>query len=259
MPSVGLGVYLSKDGQEVINAIHWALDYGYRHIDTAMIYRNEEGVGDALKSATTPRDQVFLTTKIWNTDIREGKTTQALDDSLRRLKTDYVDLILLHWPVVGSAAAWAELETALQAGKARAIGVSNFMPEDLTGLLAGAAIVPAVNQIEFHPYLNQDDVLAACASHDITITAWSPLMQGKFKSEPLFDELAARYGKSPAQVILRWDLQRGVTTIPKSVNQGRIQENFDLFDFELSATDLARIDGLNKEERIGPDPRNFDF
>ncbi len=133
------------------------------------------------------------------------------------------------------------------------------MPEDLTGLLAGAAIVPAVNQIEFHPYLNQDDVLAACASHDITITAWSPLMQGKFKSEPLFDELAARYGKSPAQVILRWDLQRGVTTIPKSVNQGRIQENFDLFDFELSATDLARIDGLNKEERIGPDPRNFDF
>ncbi|MEM9835498.1 MAG: aldo/keto reductase [Bacteroidota bacterium] len=259
MPVLGLGVYLSKDGQEVINAIHWALDAGYRHIDTAKIYKNEEGVGQAIQSAAVPREDIFLTTKIWNDDIRAGNTQQALETSLRKLDTDYVDLLLLHWPVDGSAAAWEVLERAKEKGQVKSIGVSNFMPEHLDDLLHGASTVPAVNQIEYHPYNQQRDVLAACAAKDIVVTAWSPLMQGKFKEVPLLEEIGRRYGKSAVQVLLRWDLQTGVTTIPKSVNQQRIKANFDIFDFELSAAEVTQITALERGERVGPDPRDFSF
>lgn len=259
MPSVGLGVWQSKDGQEVINAIHSALDVGYRHVDTAMIYRNETGVGQALNTASVARQDIFLTTKIWNTDMRAGRTTEALDESLSRLATDYVDLLLLHWPVAGYEAAWEALERALEAGKTRAIGLSNFMPEHLKDILRVGSTTPAVNQIEFHPYGQQRDVLEACAEHDITITAWSPLMQGNFKTEPLFATIGDRYGKTAAQVLLRWDLQRNTITIPKSVNPDRIQQNFAVFDFTLSAEEMAAIDALERGKRFGPDPRNFDF
>lgn len=259
MPQLGLGVWQAKDGEEVKNAIHWALDTGYRHIDTARIYKNEEGVGAAIASASTPRDQIFLTTKVWNDDIRAGRAAAAIDESLTRLRTDYVDLLLLHWPVKGSPAAWRDLEAAQRAGKCRAIGLSNFMPEQMDEILSVAEITPAINQIEYHPYLTQQDAAAACAAHGILLTAWSPLMQGHFKDEALFTEIGEKHGKSAAQVVLRWGLQRGVIVIPKSTNQGRIQQNFDLFDFELNTEEMDQINALEKGHRFGPDPRNFDF
>lgn len=259
MPSLGLGVWQSGNGTEVINAIHWALDAGYRHVDTASIYKNEEATGKALATASTPRDQVWLTTKIWNDDIRQGRTTDALEESLKRLQTDYVDLLLLHWPVDGYEKAWGELESALESGKARAIGLSNFMPEHLDDILRVGDTVPAVNQIEYHPYLVQADTISACDEHDIAITAWSPLMQGNFKDEPLFAEIGEHYDKTAAQVILRWCLQNDVIAIPKSTNEGRIRENGDVFDFELSEDHLVAIDELERGHRFGPDPRNFDF
>lgn len=259
MPQLGLGVWKSDNGSEVINAIHWALDAGYRHVDTARIYKNEEGVGKALSTATLPREQVFLTTKIWNDDIRAGRSTQALEESLDRLQTDYVDLLLLHWPVKGYEKAWQDLEAAQRDGKVKSIGLSNFMPEHLADIMKIADVAPAVNQIEYHPYLQQQDVAEACARHDIVLTAWSPLMQGHFLDEPLFQELADRHGKTPAQILLRWDVQRGVVTIPKSTNKGRIRENFAVWDFELSAAEMNDINALEKSHRFGPDPRDFDF
>lgn len=259
IPVLGLGVWQSENGKETIDAIHWAFDAGYRHIDTAKVYKNEEAVGKAIQSADLPRDQVWLTTKIWNDDIRQGRTTAALEESLRRLKTDYADLILLHWPVEGSAAAWQELERAVQAGKVRSIGLSNFMEDDLESILQAGDTVPAVNQIEYHPYLVQADAISASDEHDIAITAWSPLMQGKFLEEPLFGKIGKRYGKTAAQVVLRWCLQNDIIVIPKSVHQGRINENGRLFDFELSEEDMVAIDQLERGGRLGPDPHDFDF
>lgn len=259
MPQLGLGVWQSDNGEETINAIHWALEAGYRHVDTAKIYKNEEAVGQALKTAPVPREDVWLTTKIWNDDIRAGRTTQALEESLNRLDTDYVDLMLLHWPVEGYEAAWRELERALADGKARAIGLSNFMPEHLNDILERGEIVPAVNQIEYHPYLVQADTISLCDVHDIAITAWSPLMQGHFKDEPLFAEIGEAHGKTAAQVVLRWSLQNDIIIIPKSTHRGRIQENGNVFDFELSEEEMVTIDELERGKRFGPDPRNFDF
>lgn len=259
MPQLGLGVWQADNGEEAINAIHWALDAGYRHVDTASIYKNEEAVGKALKTAAVPRTDVWLTTKIWNDDIRAGRTTEALEEALKRLDTDYLDLLLLHWPVDGYMAAWKELEAALSAGKVRTIGLSNYLPEQLNDILEQGEIVPAINQIEYHPYLVQADIISACDAHNIAITAWSPLMQGKFKEEPLFAEIAAEYGKTPAQVVLRWCLQNDIIIIPKSTNQGRIQQNADLFDFELSEPHMIAIDELERGHHFGPDPRNFDF
>ena len=259
MPQVGLGVWQSKDGDE-IKAVEWALQEGYRHIDTAAIYKNEEGVGEGLKNAGLSREDVFITTKLWNTDIRERNARQALETSLKKLQLDYVDLYLLHWHVDGGQEAWKELEKFQQEGLVKSIGVSNYMPEHLEPLIAYSDVVPAVNQIEFHPYNQQKDVLEFCAKHNITITAWSPLMQGNFKDEPILADIAKNHGKTAAQVLLRWDLQRGVITIPKSVNHSRIKQNFGLFDFELSTAEIQLIDGLAKPEgRFGPDPRNFDF
>ena len=259
MPSLGLGVWQSDNGQETINAMHWAFEAGYRHIDTARIYNNEEAVGKGIATASLPRDQVWLTTKIWNDDIRQGRTTAALEESLERLQTDYVDLLLLHWPVDGSTRAWQELEQALSAGKVRSIGLSNFMANDLEDILRAGDVVPAVNQIEYHPYLVQSGAIAACDVHDIIITAWSPLMQGKFLQEPTFAEIGEGYGKTAAQVVLRWCLQNDAIVIPKSVHKKRIIENGELFDFELTEEDMQRIDRLERGHRFGPDPHDFDF
>jgi diketogulonate reductase-like aldo/keto reductase len=259
IPQLGLGVWQADNGEETINAIHWALDAGYRHIDTASIYKNEAAVGQALKTASVPRKDVWLTTKIWNDDVRAGRTTAALDEALTRLQTDYVDLLLIHWPVNGYLAAWKALEQALAAGKVRAIGVSNFMETHLEDIVEHGEILPAVNQIEYHPYLVQADAISFCDMHDIAITAWSPLMQGHFKEEPLFAEIAKAYGKTPAQLVLRWCLQNDVIVIPKSTNKGRIAQNADLFDFELSEAHMIAIDELERNHRFGPDPLNFDF
>ena len=259
MPQVGLGVYQSGNGKEAIDALHWALEAGYRHIDTAMIYKNEEAVGKALRQTDVPREAIWLTTKIWNEDIRKGRTPAALEESLERLQQDYVDLLLLHWPVDGYEKAWADLEVALASGKVRSIGLSNFMPEHLDRVLAAGSTVPAVNQIEYHPYLTQAEAISASDEHNIAITAWSPLMQGKFLDEPLFAEVARRYDKTAAQVVLRWCLQNDAIVIPKSTNKGRIEENFDLFDFELEEKDMVAIDELERGQRLGPDPYDFDF
>lgn len=263
IPALGLGVYKAKDGQEVQQAIQWALAAGYRSIDTAAVYGNEAGVGDAIRESQSTqqidRSEIFLTTKIWNSDLREDNVEQAFEDSLRRLQQDYVDLLLIHWPVAGKFnAAWKHFERFYEQGRAKAIGVSNFMPEHLASLLAEARIKPMLNQIEFHPYLQQRATVDLCRREGILVEAWSPLMQGNL-DDAVLSQIAQQHGKSNAQVILRWNIQKDIVTIPKSTNQGRIQENIDVFDFELSPEEMASIDALNRDQRIGPDPYTFSF
>ena len=259
IPILGLGVWKAEDGNEVKNAVTWALEAGYRSIDTAAIYGNEEGVGAALNASAVKRSDVFLTTKIWNEDLRNDNVEQAFEASLKRLNQDYVDLLLIHWPVSGQYKnAWKHFERFYEQGRAKAIGVSNFMPEHLEDLLDSAIIKPMLNQIEFHPYLQQKPTVDLCRKAGILVEAWSPLMQGSM-DDPVLSSLAKKHGKSNAQIILRWDIQKEVITIPKSTNQGRIQENFNVFDFELSAEDVAQIDGLERNHRFGPDPYTFSF
>lgn len=260
MPWLGLGVFLVNEGQEVENAVRWALEAGYRSIDTAAIYGNERGVGKALRASGVPREEVFLTTKVWNDDVRAGRTAQAFQESLDRLGVDYVDLYLIHWPVKGRCVeAWEAIEEIYRSGRARAIGVSNFLVHHLKDLLAHATVVPAVDQVEFHPYLLQPDLLRFCKDRGIQLEAWSPLMHGKIFNVPIVQRLAQKYGKNPAQIILRWDLQHEVVTIPKSVHKERIISNAQVFDFELSDEDMAALDALDEGRRVGSDPDNFNF
>ena len=260
MPYLGLGVYLSENGKEVTQAVEWALEGGYRHVDTASIYKNEEGVGEGLRNSGIPRQEQFVVSKVWNSDQGFDSTLRAYDESLKRLKLEQLDLYLIHWPVKGKFAdTWRALEKIYQEGRVRAIGVSNFLQHQLEELLEVAEIIPMVNQMEFHPYLVQQDLLDFCADKGIQYEAWSPLMQGHiFGLDPL-KELAEKYGKTIAQIVLRWDLQKGVVTIPKSVKKERILGNAALFDFELSAADVAILDQLNRNQRFGPDPDTFDF
>ncbi|WP_010516213.1 aldo/keto reductase [Croceivirga radicis] len=260
MPYFGLGVYLSEDGTEVINAVKWALDAGYRHIDTASIYKNEEGVGQAIKDSNVAREDIFVVSKVWNADQGYESTIKAFNDSLERLQLEYLDLYLIHWPVKGKyKETWKALEQLYREKKIRAIGVSNFLQHHLEDLLSTAEIVPMVNQMEFHPYLVQQELLDFCRKHQIQYEAWSPMMQGKIFELDAFKELARKYNKSIAQIVLRWDLQKGVVTIPKSSKKDRIVANAALFDFELSAEDMALLDAMDKQHRFGPDPDNFDF
>jgi diketogulonate reductase-like aldo/keto reductase len=260
MPWFGLGVWKAKNGEEVIHAVKTALELGYRHIDTAAIYKNEEGVGQAIKESGVPREEIFITTKVWNADQGYETTLKAFETSLQKLGLDYVDLYLVHWPVKEKyKETYKALEKLYKDGYVRAIGVSNFQIHHLEDLMADCEIKPMVNQVEYHPRLTQKELHAFCKEHGIQLEAWSPLMQGKLINEPTLIEIGEKYGKSPAQVILRWDLQNEVVTIPKSVKPHRIKENADLFDFELTAEDMEKIHALNKDERIGPDPDNFDF
>ncbi|MFT0713920.1 aldo/keto reductase [Flagellimonas lutimaris] len=260
MPYFGLGVYLSKDGSEVINAVKEALNHGYRHIDTAAIYNNEEGVGKGVQESNVDRKDIFLVSKVWNTDQGYDATLKAFDASLERLGTDYLDLYLIHWPKGElSKETWKALEKLYKQKRVRAIGVSNFLQHHLEDLLTSAEIVPMVNQMEFHPYLVQQDLIDFCKSKGIQYEAWSPLMQGNIFDLDIMKNLASKYNKTIAQVVLRWDLQKGVVTIPKSSKKERIIANSDLFDFELSEEDVQLLDGLDKGKRFGPDPDNFDF
>lgn len=260
MPYFGLGVYLSEDGNEVINAVKWALNAGYRHVDTASIYKNEEGVGKGIRQSTVKREDVFVVSKVWNSDQGYDNTLRAFDASLDRLGMDYLDLYLIHWPVKGSyKSTWKALEQLYQEKRVRAIGVSNFLTHQLEDLLESAEIVPMVNQMEFHPFLVQQDLLDFCQAQHIQYEAWSPLMQGNIFEMPLFEDLARKYDKSIAQIVLRWDLQKGVITIPKSSKKERILANADIFDFRLSDEDVTFLDSLNRGQRFGPDPDNFDF
>ena len=260
MPYLGLGVYLSKDGQEVSNAVKWALEAGYRHVDTASIYENEAGVGEGLKASDVPREDVFLVSKVWNSDQGYDTTLRAFEASLQRLDTEYLDLYLIHWPVAGKyKETWKALERLYADKRIRAIGVSNFMQHHLQDLLDGADVVPMVNQMEFHPYLVQQSLLDFCKANRIQYEAWSPLMQGHIFKDPAFQELATKYGRTIAQIVLRWNLQKGVVTIPKSSKKERILANADLFDFEISQEDMHHLDAMDQGKRFGPDPDNFDF
>ena len=259
MPQIGLGVWQATDGEEV-RAVEAAIEAGYRHIDTAAAYKNEAGVGRGIANAGLPREELFVTTKVFNDRIRAREARASALESLERLGLDYVDLLLLHWPVDGGVEAWRELERLHADGQARAIGVSNYMPEHLDELLAATDVAPANNQIEFHPYCQQNDAVDYCRARGITVTAWSPLMQGRFADEPLLGEIGERYGKSAPQVLVRYDLQRGLASIPKSVNPGRIAQNIDVLDFALTDEEVAALDRLDQPDgRLGPDPRDFNF
>ncbi|MFD1957878.1 aldo/keto reductase [Paenibacillus thailandensis] len=257
MPWVGLGVWQTPEGKQVEQAVLHAIGAGYRSIDTATLYENEEGVGRAVRESGVKRDELFVTTKVWNADQGYENTLRAFEDSRRRLKLDVIDLYLVHWPVAGKyIETYRALEKLYKDGYVRAIGVSNFMVPHLENLLAQAEIKPMVNQVEFHPRLTQPELQSFCKEQGIQLEAWSPLMQGHLDI-PLLQELAAKYGKSPAQIVLRWDLQKGIVTIPKSVRKERIEENANLFDFELSDADVAEIDALNEGKRFGRDPFTF--
>lgn len=264
MPWFGLGVFKVEEGEDLSAAIKAAIKHGYRSIDTAAIYGNESGVGQAIHEALEEnglaREELFVTSKVWNEDQGYEETLAAFDTSLSKLGLDVLDLYLIHWPVAGKYKdTWRALEKLYKDGRVRAIGVSNFHVHHLQDMLATAEIKPMVDQVEFHPYLAQNDLLAFTKEHGIQLEAWSPLMQGELLNQPVLQEIAANHGKSVAQVILRWDLQKGVVTIPKSIKEHRIIENASIFDFELSREDMERIDALNQDRRVGPDPDNFDF
>ncbi|RIJ50240.1 aldo/keto reductase [Maribellus luteus] len=260
MPWLGLGVFLSKEGTEVENAVKVALANGYKSIDTAAIYKNERGVGKAIRESGIPREDIFLTSKVWNADQGYSTTMAAFEESLEKLQTDYLDLYLIHWPKgERSKETWKAMEELYQKGRMKAIGVSNFLVHHLDDFLPHCKVMPAVNQVEFHPELIQPDLLAYCQKKGIQLEAWSPIMKGRVNDVPLMQELAAKYGKTPVQIVLRWDIQKGVVTIPKSVTPERIIANADVFDFELSPEDMARIDALDRNKRIGGHPDHITF
>ncbi|MEV1024938.1 aldo/keto reductase [Streptomyces sp. NPDC050264] len=259
IPQLGFGTFQIEpdETQETTLA---ALEAGYRHIDTAQMYGNEKGVGDAVRESGIDRADVFVTSKLDNGAHARDDALKAFDRTMDEVGLDYLDLFLIHWPLPGKGdfvETWKALEEIYRSGRAKAIGVSNFQPHHLRRLLQNSDVVPAVNQIEVHPYLTQDDVRAFGAEHDIATEAWSPIAQGKVLDDPTINRIAQSVGKSPAQVTLRWHLQRGDIVFPKSVTQKRILENFDLFGFELSEGDIGEISALNRDERTGFDPDHF--
>ena len=260
MPWLGFGVYQIKDGREVEHAVRYALETGYRSIDTAALYGNETGVGKAIRESRIPREDIFLTTKVWNDEQRGMRTQAAFEESLKRLGTEYVDLYLVHWPVKGYfIETWRVMEKIYQSGRVKAIGVSNFLVHHLEDILHNSQVVPSVNQVEFHPFLVQPELLRFCKSHEIQVEAWSPLMQGQISTVPVIQNLAGKYHKTAVQIVLRWDLQHEVVTIPKSTHTDRIFENAQIFDFEISQADMSVLDALNEGRRVGSDPDRFDF
>jgi diketogulonate reductase-like aldo/keto reductase len=260
MPYLGLGVYQTKDGNEVRNAVTYALDAGYRHIDTAAAYFNELGVGQAISRHPVERKDIFITSKVWNSDQGYEGTINAFNNSLTRLQTAYIDLYLVHWPVKGRyKETWRAMETLYNEGKVRAIGVCNFLQFQLEDLMATANITPMVNQLEFHPFLVQQPLLNFCNLMGIQVESWYPLMHGRALEVPEFRLLACDYKVSIPQLLLRWNLQKGVIVIPKSIDRDRIIANTNLFDFSIAHKDMVYLDGLDRDLRLGPDPANFNF
>ncbi|MCD2257479.1 aldo/keto reductase [Lactobacillus sp. CC-MHH1034] len=268
IPIVGFGTWQTPDGQVAEASVLAALKAGYRHIDTAAAYGNEASVGQGIKKSGVDREDLFVTTKLWNADHSYKLAKQAIDTSLEKLGLDYLDLYLIHWPnpvqyrdhwVDANAEAWRAMEEAVRAGKIKAIGVSNFRPNHLDQLLATAEIKPVVNQIFLNPSDLQPEVTAYNEAHNILSEAYSPLGTGKIFEVPALKQMAAKYGKSVAQVVLRWSLQHGFLPLPKSVHEQRIVENAKLFDFEISDADMTKIDGLHDVAGLATDPDNTDF
>ena len=261
IPQLGFGVFQVEPG-DTVEAVTTALQAGYRHIDTAELYGNEKEVGEAVAKSGLAREDVFVTSKLSNDAHLPDDARAAFDLSLEELGLDYLDLFLIHWPLPTRydgdfVSTWRTLEEFYRDGRARSIGVSNFQPHHIRRLHAEAEIPPAVNQIEVHPYLTQDDVRAFCAEHQIAVEGWSPIAQGEVLEDPTINEIAGRAGQTPAQVVLRWHIERGDIIFPKSVTASRIRENFDIFGFELSGEDVEAISALNKDQRTGPDPDTF--
>ncbi|WP_252313107.1 aldo/keto reductase [Sinobaca sp. H24] len=257
MPQLGFGVWQVED-DEAASAVEKAIQTGYRSIDTAMIYKNENGVGRGIKNSGINREDLFITTKVWNADQGYDNTIRAFDESLERLGMDYVDLYLIHWPTPefdDYVDTYKAMEKLYNDGKVKAIGVCNFDVDHLQRILDECNVKPVLNQIECHPYLAQKEVKEFCAKHDIFVEAWSPLMQGgDVLKDEVVQSIAKEHSKTPAQVVLRWHLQNNTIVIPKSVTPSRIEENFDVFDFELSSEEMQKINELDRGERKGPQP-----
>lgn len=262
LPQIGQGVFRLPDDESTTVAVLSGIEAGFRHIDTASVYGNERAIGEAIRRSDVRRDELFVTSKLWNDDIRAHRTTVAYKESLERLGLDYLDLYLIHWPADGFEDAWLEMEKLYREGLVRAIGVSNFHVSHLEKLLKVADIRPFVDQIESHPYLNNQALIDYLQKNDIAVEVWSPLGGSRttcVRDDVVLSELGRKYGKSPVQIVLRWDIQRGVAALPKSVHKEYLKENLDVFDFIISDEDMQKINNLNRNMRIGSDPDNFDF
>ena len=260
MPIFGLGVYKMTEPQETVEAITKALQVGYRAIDTAALYYNEEQVGEAIRHSGVPREEIFVTTKVWNTDQGYDNTLRAFEVSLKKLGMDYIDLYLTHWPVEGKyPETYRAIERLYEEKLIRVPGVSNHHEQHLTEVLKVAQTPPMVNQVEVHPYLSQEPLRVFCKEHGIAVTAWSPLGRGGVLHDEAIVQVGEKHGKSPAQVVLRWHIQNDILVIPKSVTPSRIKENADIFDFELTPDDMKVLNGLNRNKRFGQNPENFHF
>lgn len=261
IPQIGFGVFQVEDGPQTVDAVRTALEDGYRHIDTASVYSNEASVGKAIAESDVDRADLFVTTKLWNDDIRKRRTKDAFQKSLDRLGLDYVDLYLIHWPAEGWQEAWAAMQELYAQGRMRAIGVSNFERNHLTELLEQTDVLPAVDQVESSPTFPNQNLIDFCHGKDIAVEAWSPLggTGGNLLTDQRLLDIGEKYGKSSAQVVLRWDLQRGVIPLPKSVHSTRIMQNIHVFDFELDESEMQLISSLDTGKRNGADPNNFDF
>ncbi|GAA3343370.1 aldo/keto reductase [Deinococcus persicinus] len=265
MPLVGYGVFRVPEGEDLAEAVKMAIAKGYRSIDTAQVYRNEESVGRGIRAAIeeglVTREELFITSKVWNDGLSYEETLAAYDSSLEKIGLDYLDLYLVHWPGIDTnyVDVYKALEKIYQDGRVRSIGVSNFHVQHLEKLLNETTVIPVINQIEFHPHLTQVEVRAYCTDKDIQVEAWSPLMNGALLEEALIQELASKYGKTPAQIVLRYDVQHNVVTIPKTMTANRMVENLDVFDFTLTDGEMAQLDALNDGLRCGPDPEKFNF
>ena len=255
IPVLGLGVYQSRPGSETREAVRSALQLGYRHVDTARAYGNEEDVAAGIAASGVPRDEVFVTTKLWNSDHGYDATLRACDASLARLRTERIDLYLVHWPVQGLRHdTWKAMERLLAEGKARAIGVSNYAIRHLEELLARASEPPSMNQVELHPFLAQRELVEWCARRDVAVEAYAPLVKARRMEDPVLRRVSLKHRRTPAQVLVRWGLQHGLVVIPKSIRPERIRENAEVFDFALDREDLAALDGLDERYRTSWDP-----
>jgi diketogulonate reductase-like aldo/keto reductase len=258
IPCLGLGVFKMERGEQTRRAVAWALEEGYRLIDTAALYGNEEDVGHAVRASGIPREKVFVTTKLWHSDHGYEASQRAFGLSLQRLGLDYVDLYLIHWPQAPSPevrqASWKGLEKILKEGLCRAIGVSNYTIRHLEELLEHSETVPAVNQVEYHPFVYDPELLAYCTDHGIRLEAYSPITRGRLLGHPTLGSIAQAHGKSPAQILIRWGVQHGVVEIPKSAHRERIRENADVFDFSLAPAEMSTLDGLKGGERVAWNP-----